>query len=132
MKTISCCLRSLAEYFVFNCHDCYYNMHYSNILMHSFALKWPLYITLRLWETGAGCNTFYLINRSNLIIHERWPKLISSEKVICRPDFHLGLEFNMYVVLERYHLDMLEVECCNMPHINWSRVSCNTLFLIRF
>ena len=47
-------------------------------------------------------------------------------KKLCQPDFHLGLEFNVHVVLEQYHL---EVECCNLTHIKWSRVSCNTLFL---
>ena len=45
---------------------------------------------------------------------------------ICQPVFHPGLKFDVYVVLEQYHL---EVDCCNLPHIKWSRGSCNTLFL---
>ena len=51
---------------------------------------------------------------------------MSSERVMstCFPS-GFGVQ-RACIVLEQYHL---EVECCNLPHIKWSRGSCNTLFL---
>ena len=67
----------------------------------------PLCKPTRVGETGAGCSIFYQIDHSDLIFHERlWSKWISSERVICQPHFHLGLELNVHVGLEQYHLEV--------------------------
>ena len=44
---------------------------------------------------------FFLIDHIIFIAQERQPKLISSERVICQPDFHQALKLHTHVVLEQ-------------------------------
>ena len=49
--------------------------------------------------TGAGCNTFCLIDHITFVTQERQPKLISFERVIFQVIFYLALKFNTLVAL---------------------------------
>ena len=70
----------------------------------------------KMGETGAGCNTFCLIDHITFITQERQSKLISSERVICQLDFHLALKFHT-CRFRAVNVLKQDVKCCNMPHI---------------